>query len=76
MATIKCETRINYLDRSERNVLVFGRIAHVRNTAPGGYTVQCIAEDKDGNRYEIYTDYDACLVRSDAVAVPIDTNNR
>lgn len=75
MVTIKCETRTNYLCPHNRSVLIFGRIARVRNTAPGGYTVQCIAEDKDGNRYEIYTDYDACLVRSDAVAVPIKANN-
>lgn len=72
MKYIKCKiipTFFNYQKPS--SVLIFGRTAKIRYFVPDYYIMQCIAIDENGNKYAIYTDYDACIVSSDAIAVPI-----
>jgi len=69
--TIKCIAFGTMTDPTPASVLIFGRIARITQTAPKDYIKQCTAEDQHGNKYAIFTDYDGCLVGSDAVAVPI-----
>ena len=69
--TIKCKANRSYLTGTTSSVIVFGRVAPIKKTAPDGYIRQCIAEDETGTTYAIYTDYDACIIQSDAIAVPI-----
>lgn len=72
MVSIQCET-IKPFSKYQKpdSILIFGRIAKIRSSAPENYILQCNAIDKNGNSYNLYTDYDACLVCSDAIAVPV-----
>ena len=69
---LKCKTfkpMCKYM--KPENILIFGRIARIKKSAPADYIMQCMATDNDGTTYKIYTDYDACLTLSDAIAVPV-----
>lgn len=68
---LKCEAIRSLCTGATTQVLIFGRIAEVIKSAPHGCYKQCIAEDENGITYEIYTDYDACIIQSKAFAVPI-----
>lgn len=69
---LKCKTfkpMFSYME--PKDVLIFGRIARIKKSAPADYTMQCMAIDDNGTTYRIYTDYDACITLSDAIAVPV-----
>lgn len=72
MITVNCKT-CKPMVRNEKpgHILIFGRLAKIRKSAPEGYKVQCMATDEEGTLYSLYTDYDACLVSCDAIAVPV-----
>jgi hypothetical protein len=64
-----------------KELLIFGRIARIKRydtdqvrkrLLDRGYHVECLGKDESGTMYEIWTDYDAVLVSSDAVAIVME----
>ena len=65
MTTLKCKTT----SKSPNNIILFGLVIPIVRRSPDELTLQCIAEDEYGNKYNVYTDYDVALKASRTVAV-------
>lgn len=78
MVTIPCENITGRMDTT-KHILLFGLVRPVRPLRPDtrekltarGYFLQCMAEDQNGATYEIWSDYDAALQISAAVAIEV-----
>ena len=73
-----CETFKNFSGNTE-SILLFGRIHNVKNYSSeieeqikiSGLEYYCTVQDKEGNQYKIFSNYDPGLVIADTIALLI-----